>query len=44
MAILVRELEEWMAMTVVDGHIAAILSLKNGLGSGDTAVKYSNSS
>ena len=28
---LVRGLEEWMGMIVVNGHIAATLSLKNGL-------------
>ena len=35
---LVRGLEEWMGMIVVDGHIAAIPSLKNGLGRKDINV------
>ena len=35
---LVRGLEEWMGMIVVDGHIAAILSLKNGSGRKDIDV------
>ena len=36
--VLARELEEWMGMIVVNGHIAAILSLKNGLGFVDMIV------
>ena len=36
--VLARELEEWMGMIVVNGHIAAIPSLKNGSGRVDIHV------